>query len=103
MTLDLHTALSKLHPGAAWEWHGMEYSGLRWRDPVIEKPSESAIIAVAEQLEADWKRMEYQRLRAAAYPPITDYLDAVVKGDKEQVQQYVDTCLAVKAKYPKTV
>tara|TARA_R110000823_G_scaffold290519_1_gene408792 strand:- start:101 stop:331 length:231 start_codon:yes stop_codon:yes gene_type:complete len=43
----------------------------------------------------------YQELRAAAYPPVTDYLDGVVKGDAVQVQAYVDACLAVKAEYPK--
>jgi hypothetical protein len=43
----------------------------------------------------------YQELRAAAYPPITDYLDGIVKGDAAQVQAYVDACLAVKTKYPK--
>lgn len=44
---------------------------------------------------------EYQRLRAAEYPPITDYIDGIVKGDQAQVQAYIDACLAVKAKYPK--
>jgi len=43
----------------------------------------------------------YQEQRAAAYPPATDYLDGIVKGDAAQVQAYVDACLAVKAKYPK--
>lgn len=43
----------------------------------------------------------YQELRAAAYPPITDYIDGVVKGDAAQVQAYVDACLAVKAEFPK--
>ena len=45
----------------------------------------------------------YQELRAAAYPPITDYLDGIVKGDAAQVQAYIDACLAVKALYPKPV
>lgn len=40
-------------------------------------------------------------LRAEAYPPMADYLDAKVKGDTEQEQDYLDACLAVKAKYPK--
>lgn len=44
---------------------------------------------------------QYQRQRAAEYPPATDYLDGVVKGDTAQVQAYIDACLAVKAKYPK--
>lgn len=39
--------------------------------------------------------------RASAYPPATDYLDGIVKGDQAQVQAYIDACLAVKAKYPK--
>jgi hypothetical protein len=45
--------------------------------------------------------LEYQRQRAAEYPPITDYLDGVVKNDQAQIQAYIDACLAVKAKYPK--
>ena len=43
----------------------------------------------------------YKQLRAREYPPITDYLDGIVKGDNAQVQAYIDACLAVKAKYPK--
>lgn len=39
--------------------------------------------------------------RAAEYPPMTDYLDGIVKGNQAQVQAYIDACLAVKAKYPK--
>lgn len=47
--------------------------------------------------------LEYQRLRAAEYPPMSDYIDGIVKGDQAQVQAYIDACLAVKAKYPKPV
>jgi Rieske Fe-S protein len=43
----------------------------------------------------------YKRQRAAEYPPMADYLDAVVKGDQAQIDAYVAACLAVKAKYPK--
>jgi hypothetical protein len=43
----------------------------------------------------------YFQKRALEYPPITDYLDGVVKGDQAQIQKYIDDCLAVKAKYPK--
>jgi hypothetical protein len=39
--------------------------------------------------------------RAAAYPPMTDYLDGVVKGNQAQIDKYIADCLAVKAKYPK--
>jgi hypothetical protein len=43
----------------------------------------------------------YKDKRAVEYPPITDYLDGIVKGDNAQVQTYIDACLAVKNKYPK--
>jgi len=43
----------------------------------------------------------YIAKRAAEYPPITDYLDGLVKGDQEQIDKYIADCLAVKAKYPK--
>ena len=43
----------------------------------------------------------YKAKRAAEYPPMTDYLDGVVKGDQAQIDAYIAACLAVKAKYPK--
>ena len=43
----------------------------------------------------------YIAKRAAEYPPITDYLDAVVKGDQEAIDAYIAACQAVKTKYPK--
>ena len=43
----------------------------------------------------------YIAKRQAEYPPITDYLDCVVKGDQAQIDKYIADCQAVKAKYPK--
>lgn len=43
----------------------------------------------------------YIAKRAAEYPPITDYLDGVVKGDQAQIDAYIAACQAVKNKYPK--
>ena len=43
----------------------------------------------------------YIAKRSAEYPPITDYIDGVVKGDQAQIDKYIADCLAVKAKYPK--
>jgi hypothetical protein len=43
----------------------------------------------------------YIAKRAAEYPPITDYIDGVVKGDQVQIDKYIADCLAVKDKYPK--
>ena len=43
----------------------------------------------------------YAQLRRAAYPPMTDLIDGLVKDDPVQVQAYKDACLAVKLQYPK--
>jgi hypothetical protein len=45
----------------------------------------------------------YIAKRASEYPPITDYIDGVVKGDQAQIDKYIADCLAVKAKYKKGV
>jgi hypothetical protein len=51
-----------------------------------------------------WKDPDaYKYARATEYPPITDYIDGVVKGDQAQIDKYIADCLAVKAKYPKGV
>ena len=55
--------------------------------------------AVAEQERYD--NASYDIKRSREYPPATDYLDGVVKGDQAQIDQYVADCLAVKDKYPK--
>lgn len=52
-------------------------------------------------VEAEVERTAYIAKRQAEYPPVTDYLDGIVKGDTAQVQAYIDACNAVKAKYPK--
>lgn len=43
----------------------------------------------------------YIAQRAAEYPPITDYVDGIVKNDQVQIAEYIAACQAVKAKYPK--
>jgi hypothetical protein len=43
----------------------------------------------------------YKEQRATAYPPMTDYLDGVVKGDQAQIDAYIAACLAVKLENPK--
>jgi hypothetical protein len=41
-----------------------------------------------------------QLSRKAAYPPIEDYIDGVVKGDDAQVAAYKAKCLEVKKHHP---
>jgi len=52
-------------------------------------------------VEAEMAKTAYVAKRAAEYPPFTDYLDGIVKGNQTQIQTYIDACQAVKAKYPK--
>jgi hypothetical protein len=70
-----------------------EYNSVDWRND-WEKPT-------WETVQAEIAKVAYQYNRASEYPPITDYLDGVVKGDQSQINKYISDCLAVKAKYPK--
>jgi hypothetical protein len=45
----------------------------------------------------------YIAKRASEYPPVTDWLDGMVKGDQVQIDKYIADCLAVKARHPKGV
>jgi hypothetical protein len=91
-------ALQSLRPGAQWVLRGDD---LEWLDAEQTQPTEAEITAEVARLQAVYEANEYQRKRAAEYPPITDYIDGVVKGDQAQIDAYIAACLAVKAKYPK--
>lgn len=55
----------------------------------------------AKEIIAIMNKPTYQDLRVNEYPYFTDYLDGLVKGDSAQMQAYIDSCLAIKEKYPK--
>lgn len=94
-------ALKRLRPGSQWSIDGDSYSGIIWLDQDQTKPTADEVRDEIELIKQERAASQYQRLRAAAYPPITDYLDAVVKGDQAQIDKYIQDCLAVKAQYPK--
>lgn len=98
MKPDLITAALSLVPGAEVSFDG---SVLTWTKPSEAPVTDAEIEAEYNRLLVEYERNEYQRLRAAEYPPAADYLDGVVKGDQAQIDKYVADCLAVKAKYPK--
>jgi hypothetical protein len=100
-TFGIPEALMSLTPGAQWTLSGDDYAGLNWLDEEQTQPTEQECLAEAAKLQAAYDALEYQRLRAPEYPPITDYLDGIAKGDKAQVDAYIAACQAVKAKYPK--
>lgn len=43
----------------------------------------------------------YKELRKAEYPPMEEYIDAVVKDDTVAINEYISKCLEIKVKYPK--
>jgi len=99
--MDITHALQSLAPGAEWTLSGDQYSGLTWLSEGVKQPTEKAVLAEVARLQAEYDALEYQRLRAAEYPSITDYIDGVVKGDQAQIDKYIADCLGVKAKHPK--
>jgi len=99
--IDLTKALFALYPTAKWTSNGDTYDGITWLSEDISKPTEAELFAECERLQAEYIANAYKAKRAAEYPPITDYLDGVVKGDQAQIDKYIADCLAVKTKYPK--
>jgi hypothetical protein len=62
--------------------------------------AEATAIRASEQASIEASKTYVQK-RVAEYPPITDYLDGIVKADQAQIAKYIADCQAVKAKYPK--
>ncbi len=94
-------ALFALTPNASFQVHGEAYEDIVWLDETTSCPAKEAVLGQLALLEAEYQATEYQRKRSLEYPPITDYIDGVVKGDQAQIDKYIADCLAVKAKYPK--
>jgi len=77
------------------------------QDHVIPKEyiavtKEQADELIATRTQAIFNALDYAAKRRSEYPPVTDYLDAVVKDDQAGIAAYIAVCQAVKAKYPKS-
>ncbi len=88
--MDKHSAIYKLY-----------LSVITIRGDVAYDKDEQVVTYDNNAVEALMASEAYKAKRAAEYPPYTDYLDGIVKGDNTQVQAYIDACNAVKNKYPK--
>jgi hypothetical protein len=85
-------------------WLSFDVPNEKWLKIVDDKivvKSEAEYNEHLDEADKKSKLEEILRNRQAEYPPMTDYLDAVVKGDKKAIQEYINKCKAVKAKYPK--
>jgi hypothetical protein len=90
-------ALFSLKPNAQWTLRGEE---LEWVDTIQTKPTEQELQNEIVRLQAQYDANEYQRKRAAEYPPIGDQLDALWKGG-DAAAEMLTKVQAVKTKYPK--
>ena len=77
------------------------------QDHIIPEDYIAITDAEADQLrsantQSRFDALTYADKRRSEYPPVTDYLDAVVKGDQAAIAAYIAACQAVKAKYPKS-
>jgi hypothetical protein len=97
----INQAISNLRPTSSFSLMGDKYDTLIWQDTNTQPPTLEEVNAEITRLESEYAATQYKRDRAKEYPPITDYIDGIVKNDNAQVQAYIDACLAVKAKYPK--
>jgi len=98
---EISDALLSLRPNSAWVVRGDEYIGIEWMDTETKKPTKKEVDKEIARLQAEYDKTVYRLHRAKEYPDFRDYLDGVVKGDQDQIQAYIDACLAVKAKHPK--
>ena len=88
--MNFHSTIYKLYPNV-----------IQIRGKIAYDIDENEVVYDLALVNAELDKTAYIAKRQTEYPPITDYLDGVVKGDQAQIQTYIGACLAVKAKYPK--
>ena len=82
----------------AYEADGSQDHLIEGKTSITQAEADALIAASQQQL---FDALTYAQKRVSAYPPLTDYLDGIVKGDQAQVDAYIANCLAVKATFPK--
>jgi len=96
--IDIPAVLKTLTPGAEWIVYGEDYSGIEWLDKEQTQPTEEEVVQKSAELEYQEEINEYQRQRAAEYPPYDDQFDKIyhsgINAWKSQIKQ-------IKDKYPK--
>jgi len=88
--INKHEAIRKLNPSVTII-----------RGDIAYDASGNVVSYDAQAVQAYIDDHAYIAKRQAEYPPASDYLDAVVKGDQAQIDAYIAACQAVKTKYPK--
>lgn len=104
LVIELKKPIEVIEAFVASYLQGLAYEEWSKGKDLAEVDEEGHAVNIYEDVEVDvgaWKKENYAILRKAFYPQMTDYMDAVVKGDTEAQQSYIDECLAVKERFPK--
>jgi hypothetical protein len=96
--IDIPAALQTLRPNSQWVHRGDTYEGIQWIDKVNEKPTKEEVLAEVERLQAEYDSVEYQRLRAKAYPSFADQFDILYHGGYDAWKASIE---AIKNQFPK--
>ena len=96
--MNIVKAIISLRPNAEWVLRGEDYTGLDWMDINQIKPTEAEINSEIARLQAEYNAKEYQRKRAAEYPPMAEQLDKIFHNGIDEWKKEIQ---AVKDKYPK--
>ena len=96
-----HDALNTLKPNAIWSITGSDtYANITWIDTEQTKPTESAVTAKVNELQAAYDALNYSRLRKAKYDLLNQdemrYDDLV-----NNTTTWRDGIAAIKAAHPK--
>ena len=94
--IDTAQAIQSLHPTA--EFTTSDGKVTNWFSGSITQPTESEIEAEKTRLTDLYNSQEYQRNRAAEYPPIEDQLDTIYHSGVAGWKTAIKT---IKDKYPK--
>ena len=92
-----HTAIRNLYPNAVNIWGDNIAFDAAGETIALD---ESKVTAEFSRLQAEYAAKEYQRLRAAAYPPIGDQLDALYHAGIFPAEMAAKLA-EVKARFPK--
>ena len=92
-------ALIALTPTAAFYIEDEDLSKLVWEDTKIARPSDSAVIAKAEELKKEWESKAYARLRRDEYPDMGTQLNYIYDHGIDKWK--TDMVDPIKKKYPK--
>lgn len=100
--MNLPAILDSIRPGASWELHGEEYSGLIWKDEIQSQPSEEECEAAWVELEVTLANAAIDKIRQRQYMLRSDPLFFKYQRGEATQQEWLDEIAAIRAEYPQS-